>query len=109
MAKRRIVPDASVILPAFFKEELDWQGSAFPISRRAADLVDAIRDRSVEAFAPELLRVEFLKGAVRKRSEHPRQIDASLVQSKFREFMQLPITFADVQHFGEDAAKLCLE
>jgi predicted nucleic acid-binding protein len=49
---RRIVPDNSVLIPAFFNERL---------SRPARRLADAIRLREVTAFAPEILIHEFMK------------------------------------------------
>lgn len=66
MPNRRIVPDASVVVSAFFPETMQYRGNPFPLTKRATDLTDAIRRRSVDAVAPEHLIYEFTKVAHRK-------------------------------------------
>lgn len=66
---RRIVPDNSVMIPAFFDETIIFRGNKFRLSRRASDLVGMIRARQVEAVAPEHLVYEFMKAAYRKTTE----------------------------------------
>lgn len=55
---RRIVPDNSVIIPAFFKESARTQYSQ--------KLVAAVQSGRVKAFAPEILLHEFIKVAFAK-------------------------------------------
>ncbi len=84
-ARRRIVPDASVIVPAFFPEVVEYHNNPFDLSKRAKPLADAILGRSsVVAIAPEHLIYEFMKSAHRKVGEKistgqaKKQVDAFL-------------------------------
>lgn len=63
---RRLVPDTSVMVPAFFPERLVVSGNDFDLSARARPVANAIRTRDVEAFAPDMLLAEFLSTAAAK-------------------------------------------
>lgn len=94
MGKRRIiVPDASVMLPAFFQETRDYRGNAFDYTRRAKPIADAIRRSNVIAVAPDLLYHEFAKRAVVKLHDNP-ALGVTVVDSQFQAFLQLPIRMA---------------
>jgi hypothetical protein len=60
---RMIVPDSSVMVPAFFPERLMVGGNPFDLSARARPVAAAILMREVEAFAPDVLIAEFLTTA----------------------------------------------
>src|SRR5438552_1126628 len=66
--KRRVVPDTSVMLPAYFKEILSVGGRDFDLTRPGRRIANAILTREVAAFAPDLLLVEFTKRAFEKLS-----------------------------------------
>jgi predicted nucleic acid-binding protein len=94
MPRRRIVADASVMLPAFFPEVLPYRGNQFDLTRRAKPIAEQIRSRLVEAFAPEHLRHEFIKRALGKAS--PRDgaaIAFDQAVEQVREFLKLPIVY----------------
>jgi len=89
MGKRRIiVPDASVMIPAFFQETGDYLGHSFNYTRRAKPLADAICLRKVTAIAPDLLFHEFAKVAVRKISEG---FPSEVAEQQFQAFLRLAI------------------
>lgn len=93
--RRRIVPDASVMLASFFRESTTLGGQRFDLTRRAQPLALAIRRRSVLAFAPDILQVEFMKAAHRKaapRDGRP-EIDMAEAESQVLDFLRLPITY----------------
>ena len=79
-ARRRIVPDASVVVPAFFPEVMQIGRNSFDLSKRARPLADAILKRAVTAIAPEHLIYEFTQAAHRKRGEgiEPEQLTRQL-------------------------------
>jgi len=60
---RRIVPDASVLLPAYFRESLLLAGHPLELTPAATRLVAAVETRAVTAFAPDLLIYEFARAA----------------------------------------------
>ena len=95
MAHRRIVPDASVMLPAFFPEVLELGGSTFDLTKRALPVLHQIRLASVRAFAPEHLRHEFIHNAREKAS--PRtgagQTGADDAFRRIEEMLSLPIVY----------------
>lgn len=101
--RRHIVPDASVILPAFFPETMEFQGSDFDLTRRAQPLVDAIRMRHVEASAPDMLIYEFTSKALEKaatRGKTP-QIDRAIVEQRIEEFLGLPIVYQPARDIAQ--------
>ncbi len=61
--QRRIVVDTSAIVPAFFPDGVGR------IDRGAAALLNAVRHRHVVAFAPEMLRFEFMSRVIRRIQE----------------------------------------
>lgn len=83
---RRIVPDASVMVPAFFPETLDYRGTEFDISKRARQLADAVLKQDVVAIAPEHLIYEFTKCAHRKIDEG---IDPEQAAGRVNDFLYL--------------------
>lgn len=68
MAQRLIVPDTSVMLPAYFPETLNLNGQSFKITPRARRLAAAIELGEVTAFAPHQLLYEFTKRAKERAS-----------------------------------------
>jgi predicted nucleic acid-binding protein len=96
---RLIVPDNSVMIPAFFPESLDRGGTPFDITARARPLAHAVRLRRVRAFAPGLLMEEFLKIAALKAA--PRSgaasVEAADAEAHILDFATLPITYVPVQ------------
>jgi hypothetical protein len=63
---RMIVPDTSVMVPAFFPERLLVGGNEFDVSARARPIAAAILTREVEAFAPDVLLAAFVNTAAAK-------------------------------------------
>ena len=61
--KRILVPDTSVLLPAYFPEPFLVDGKEFPLHHRAKRILNAIVLGEVFAFAPEILRFEFVQRA----------------------------------------------
>lgn len=66
---RRIVPDTSALVPAFFPD------ADSRINRRSSALLAAIQSGAAVAFAPDLLQAEFLKRALRRLDELARASD----------------------------------
>lgn len=101
--RRRIVPDASVMVPAFFPEELHIRGRTFRLTQPALRLAAAITSREVAAFAPGLLLHEFLRRAYRKSS--PRSGAASVpledVQTQVATFLRLPVTYVPMTQLAD--------
>jgi hypothetical protein len=92
---RRIVPDNSVMLPAFFEERIQYGGQPFDLSRRAHSLLGAIQSKSVVTFAPEVLLHEFTNKVVEyawPRAGAPR-IDPADAKLQAPAFFRLPITY----------------
>lgn len=91
--RRRIVPDCSVLLPAFFPETLLVGGQSFDLSARARPLELAIRSRLVRAIAPDMLLAEFLKIAWSKASDRagPQLVLCEEAREQIFRFLQLPI------------------
>ena len=107
--RRRIVPDASVILPAFFNERIAHKGASFDLTRVAKPIADAIRLQNVEAFAPEVLLPEFMAAAYRKCSlrNGRREIEPELVERQLFDFLHsLPIVFVPSKQLAENAWRL---
>ncbi|MBI4578198.1 MAG: type II toxin-antitoxin system VapC family toxin [Planctomycetes bacterium] len=94
--RRRIVPDNSVILPAFFQEEFVYKNNRFDLTRRAKPLADAIRSRGVDAFAPDFLMHEFMAQATEKARcrDHSPVLEMDVVGRQLEQFRALPITYA---------------
>ena len=107
MAHRRIVPDASVMLPAFFPEVLELGEGTFDLTKRALPVVHQIRPASVRAFAPEHLRHEFIHNAREKAS--PRtgvgQIDVDDAFRRIEEMLALPIVYVA----GREIANIAMD
>ena len=91
--RRLIVPDCSVLIPAFFDERLLIGGNEFNLSARARPLEAAIRSRRVRAIAPDVLLSEFLKVALSKVAERsvPTPSELETVRGHILRFLQLPI------------------
>jgi hypothetical protein len=89
--RRRIVPDTSVVLPGFFKEELH----GLDLTRRALPLVHSIRSRAVIAFAPLQLLHEFMKRSYDKAfgRSSGELLDPQIVDNQVREFLKLDIDY----------------
>ena len=109
--RRRIVPDASVMLPAFFSEQIEHKGAGFDLTRSAKPIADAIRLRDVKAFAPDVLLPEFMGSAYRKCS--PRrgrsEIALELADRQVSDFLLLPIVYVSSRDLAEDAWELARE
>jgi predicted nucleic acid-binding protein len=95
MAHRRVVADASVLLPAFFPEILLYQGGEFDLSRRARPLAASIRSHRVSAFAPEILRHEFIDAARKKADTRTAAgvISIDAAYKRIDDFLDLPIVY----------------
>lgn len=91
--RRLIVPDCSVLIPAFFDERLLIGGNEFNLSARACPLEAAIRSRTVRAIAPDVLLSEFLKVAWSKVAERtiPTASEVESSRSHILRFLHLPI------------------
>ena len=93
--RRRIVPDASVLLPAFFREEFQYKGQPFDLSRRVQPLVAAMNSGSIVALAPDVLLHEFVTTVL--SWAWPRQDWARVERDEARRqvaaFLKLPITY----------------
>lgn len=63
--KRIIVPDTSVLLPAYFPETFLIDGKPFPLHQRAKRILNAIELGEVLAYASEILRFEFVQRATK--------------------------------------------
>lgn len=90
--RRRIVPDTSVMIAAYFHEE--FGDSGINLTRRAIPLVNALRLKKVKAFAPELLWSEFVSVAHRKAYGQSRsaEVTPELALGHIRSFLDLSIT-----------------
>lgn len=109
MPKRLIVPDASVMVPAYFPETLRYRSNDFDLSRRAKPIVAAISDNAVVAIAPENLICEFTKTAHRKIAEgiSPKLADAQV--DSFLYLFDRYIREKPVAALVKRAWKLCTE
>lgn len=103
---RRIVPDNSVILPAFFNERIEIDGTTIYLTEKAQRLRTAILLREVEAFAPESLIEEFVKTAGAKEEQGVPYEDISLA---IKQFLELPIHFQSGKDLAEKALDLVRE
>jgi predicted nucleic acid-binding protein len=106
--RRRIVPDASVILPAYLPEEVEIHGRTVDLSRLAKPLVSDITDHTIVALAPHLLLHEFLKRAQEKnrgRSEKALLPLEELVTAVDL-FLALPVRRVDMHELAQDAWRL---
>lgn len=83
---RRIVPDASVIIPYLFPEDMEYLGNRFDLSRRARPCIEAILRKSVLAIAPEFLVHEVFMSSHRKIDEG---IDPPSAARQFEHFLYL--------------------
>lgn len=109
MRKRRIVPDASVMVPAFFREKLSYRGNDFDLSRRAAPVAEAILNRSVLTIAPGNLICEFVKTAHRKISEDISLAQASEQIEKFLYLLGQGVQTESTGILAGHAWRLCTE
>ncbi|MGH7213512.1 MAG: type II toxin-antitoxin system VapC family toxin [Tepidisphaeraceae bacterium] len=108
MAERRIVPDNSVMIPAFFPETLPYRGNDFDLSARARPIAESIRLAEVVAFAPDALFQEFLDVAYRKA--RPRSGGSSIgfdeLEQQFIAFAKLDITTVPAPELAATALDL---
>lgn len=106
--QRIIVPDCSVMIPAFFPERITIQGQEFDLSVRARRLETAIRHGVVRAIAPDLLLAEFLKVAWLKATDRRGSavIEMADAQSQILRFFELPITPAPAAALAATALDL---
>lgn len=93
--RRRIVPDVSVILPAYFHEILEMDGHEIHLTHKARRLKSAIVMHEAIAFAPQYLAYEFLAKAHDKTSGRQTQVrvEATLVDELVMDFLRLPIVY----------------
>lgn len=106
--RRYIVPDVSVILPAFFPETMEFQGSDFNLTHRAQPLVDAVRMRNVKASAPDMLIYEFTGKALEKAAKRGKtsQIDRATVEQRIDEFLGIPIVYQPARDIAHNVLDL---
>src|SRR5687767_3336390 len=97
----RIVPDCSVLIPAFFPEKLP---TGFDLTPPARSIEAAIVNREVLAFAPDVLLREFIGCAFDKvrRGNVPREEALSQVYR----FIQLRITYVPLNDLTDRAIEL---
>lgn len=102
--RRRIVPDNSVMLPAFFDETIKYRDNDFDLKRRTAPLLGAILLKSVVTFAPEMLIHEFTKKvgewAWPGRGK-PSRTDPDNANLQVRTFLSLPIIYVPAQKLAK--------
>jgi predicted nucleic acid-binding protein len=81
---------------------------ASDLTHRALPVVEAVRGERVVAFAPEILRCEFLKIADEKRRPRTgeRPIDGEVVERHVRDFLKLRITYVRGESLVQDAWEL---
>jgi predicted nucleic acid-binding protein len=111
MAQTRIVPDNSIMVPAFTRETGSLAGIAIDFTRLSKPVADAIRLHRLKAFAPDQLQVEFLrvirdKALGRERANH---IPIEAARDAVRSFWQLPITYLPSKQLAEEAERLTFE
>ena len=104
--RRRICPDNSVMIPAFFPEEINYRGNPFDTTRRAKPLADAIRAASVDAYAPDQLVYEFTKIAYRKTTKG---ISVEQATEQLQWFRHLRITRVPAGEIEDKAWELITE
>lgn len=98
---RRIVPDASVLIKAYFREEF---------TDRAKSVRAAIDTKSCVAFAPEMLQAEFFTNAFEKASGRgrPERVPHDELLLKVVDFFALPIIYVPGVEL-RDIALECVE
>ncbi len=91
--KRSIVVDTSVVVPAYFPESITVGNRDIPLYSRAQRILNAIRINEALAFAPEILRFEFITTVNRKMSGYAgeRQFDKAVAEEHVFDFWELPI------------------
>lgn len=92
---RRIVPDNSVIIAAFYPEVIQRDGKRLSLTERARPLLTAIGESWVEAFAPYSLVSEFMKVSRDKYStrQGAGQITVKEADEALADFLTLPIEY----------------
>src|SRR3990172_11483515 len=109
--RRRVVPDNSVMIPAFFKELHKLDGISIDLTNKAKRLLAAIQTREVVCFAPDILQHEFLKTAFKKmsnREQYP-EIPFAVADGKVRDFRGLGIIYVPHKELVEHAWRLMTE
>jgi len=102
------VPDNSVLVAAFYREELERDGKRVNLTARAQPLLTAILEGHVRAFAPYALLGEFLKVSRDKSStrQGPSVITLEDADAGVRDFLTLPIIFVPETELAERAWEL---
>lgn len=105
---RRIVPDASVVIEAFFPT-LDFKTSV-NLGKRAKHLIQLIRSNAVVAFAPDQLLAEVLKVSFtlcgRRASAAYLGRDADYAEQVICDVLALPIIYIPASDLGAIALDL---
>jgi predicted nucleic acid-binding protein len=109
--KPLIVPDASVMLPAYFRETLIIGDQTIDLSKRASRLDAAIATNEVTAPAPELLRFEFVKRARDKVGARSGSggLDPQEATAQVHRFLSLPIIWVPGIRLDTQAWSLSLD
>src|SRR5437870_3579191 len=108
MSQTRIIPDNSILVPAFIREAASLGGERVDLTRLAKPVADAIRVHRLKAFAPDQLQVEFLR-VIRNKAlgrEHREHISTEDAREALRSFWQLPITYLPCKQLAEEAERL---
>lgn len=107
MSQRLIIPDASVLVAALLPQAPQPGVPAIAI-KRAADLVAAIRDHRVRAFAPAFVMHEVL--GVAYRESMPRgevgAVEPEAADAAVEEFLTLSVTYLPETQLVADAWRL---
>lgn len=108
--RRRIVPDNSVMVPAFFPETIEFRDNPFSLTQRAEPLADAFRMRDVEGWAPDLLVHEFVGRACEKMSarQGAQRLDLDVIDPQVNGFLTLPIVYVPLRELAERAWDLMM-
>src|SRR5437899_3282900 len=105
-----VVPDCSVMIAAFFTEQLRVGGNSFDLSARARPISSAIRGRRITAFAPNVLLAEFLTTAAAKAFSRSGTdaIDPVIARAHIHDFLALPIIGVPAQQIAATAVDLVM-
>ncbi len=106
--RRRIVPDASVLLPAYFPKRLKLGAREIDLTRRSWPIMNAIQQRHVLAFAPPALLIEFCNVAMQKGAAWRGSPAVSWEQVDLHcyRFISLPITYQPAEDIAAMAWSL---
>ena len=105
---RRIIPDNSVLIAAFYPEVIQRDGKRISLTERARPLRTAMGESRVEAFAPYSLILEFMKVSRDKYStrQGAGQITVEAADEALAEFLTLPIEYVSEFALAERAWEL---